>query len=99
MMPARFLSPAEWEMVQAARNYESKVPVLGSEFLSAVQRVVKGIETHPEAAPKVKGEIRRRILRRFPYAVLYQIDTDEIVISCCNASAAPPQLLAWQEMT
>lgn len=62
MMPARFLSPAEWEMVQAARNYESKVPVLGSEFLSEVQRVAKGIEAHPEAAPKVKGEIRRRIL-------------------------------------
>ena len=79
-MPARFLSPAEWEMVQAARYYQSKVPVLGSEFLSEVQRVVKGIEAHPEAAPKVKGDIRRRILNRFPYAVLYQIDPDEIVI-------------------
>ena len=80
MIPARFLSPAEWEMVQAARYYESKVPVLGSEFLSEVQRIVKGIEANPEAAPRVKGEIRRRIVRRFPYAVLYQIDPDEIVI-------------------
>jgi len=80
MIPARFLSPAEWEMVQAARYYESKVPVLGSEFLSEVQRIVKGIGANPEAAPRVKGEIRRRILRRFPYAVLYQIDPDEIVI-------------------
>ena len=80
MIPARFLSPAEWEMVQAARYYESKVPVLGSEFLSEVQRIVKGIEANPEAAPRVKGEIRRRIVRRFPYAVLYQIDPDEFVI-------------------
>ena len=79
-MPVRFLSPAEWEMVQAAGYYQSKVPVLGFEFLSEVQRVVKGIEAHPEAAPKVQGEIRRRILRRFPYAVLYQIDPEEIVI-------------------
>jgi len=80
MMPVRFLSPAEWEMVQAAYYYESKVPLLGSEFLSEVRRVVKGIEAHPEAAAKVKGEIRRRILRRFPYAILYQVDPDEIVI-------------------
>jgi hypothetical protein len=62
MKPVRFISPAEWEMVQAARYYESKVPLLGAEFLSEVQRVVQGIETHPEGAPKVKGEIRRRIL-------------------------------------
>ncbi|GMR03972.1 MAG: type II toxin-antitoxin system RelE/ParE family toxin [Gammaproteobacteria bacterium] len=67
-------------MVQAARYYESKVPLLGSEFLSEVRRVVKGIEAHPEAAPKVRADIRRRILRRFPYAVLYKIDHDEIVI-------------------
>ncbi len=67
-------------MVQAARYYESKVPFLGSEFLSEVRRVVKGIEAHPEAAPKVRSDIRRRILRRFPYAVLYKIDRDEIVI-------------------
>jgi plasmid stabilization system protein ParE len=80
MIPARFLSPAEWEMVQAARYYESNLPLLGSEFLSEVKRVVKGIETHPEAAPKVKGDIRRRVLRRFPYAILYQVDPDEIVI-------------------
>jgi len=80
MMPARFLSPAEWEMVQAARYYESKVPLLGSEFLSEVRRVVKGIEAHPKAAPTVKGEIRRRILRRFPYAILYQVDPDEVII-------------------
>ena len=80
MMPVRFLSPAEWEMVQAARYYETKVPHLGTEFLSEIRRVVEGIETHPEAAPKVKGEIRRRILRRFPYAILYQVDPDEIVI-------------------
>ena len=56
MKPVRFLSPAEWEMVQAARYYESKVPRLGSEFLSEVQSVVQGIAIHPEAAPKVKGK-------------------------------------------
>ena len=80
MKSVRFLSPAEWEMVQAARYYESKVPRVGSEFLSEVQRVVQGIAIHPEAAPKVKGKIRRRILTRFPYAILYQVDPDEIVI-------------------
>jgi plasmid stabilization system protein ParE len=79
-MQARYLSPAEWEMVQAARYYESQVPGLGYDFLSEIHRAVQGIEDNPESAPKVKGIIRRRIIGRFPYAILYQIDPSEIVI-------------------
>jgi len=79
-MRARYLSPAEWEMVQAARYYESHVQNLGFDFLSEINRAVKSIEDQPEAAPIIKGLIRRRIIRRFPYAILYQIDPTEIVI-------------------
>ena len=79
-MRARFLSPAEWELVQAARHYESQVPTLGFDFLAEIHRVVTSIEESPEAAPIVKGAIRRRIVRRFPYAILYKIDPAEIVI-------------------
>lgn len=79
-MRARYLSPAEWELVQAAHHYESQVANLGFEFLAEIHRAVKSIEDHPEAAPIIKGVIRRRIIRRFPYAILYQIDPAEIVI-------------------
>lgn len=79
-MRARYLSPAEWEMVQAARYYEARVQGLGFDFLSEINRVVKSIEDQPEASPIIKGLIRRRIIRRFPYAILYQIDQTEIVI-------------------
>ncbi len=79
-MPVHYLSPAEWEMVQAARYYEAQVPNLGYDFLSEIHRAVKSIEDNPEAAPNIKGSIRRRIIRRFPYAILYQIDPSEIVI-------------------
>jgi len=79
-MHARYLSPAEWEMVQAARYYESQVPNLGFEFLSEIRSVVKEIQAHPEVSPKVKGLIRRRVVRRFPYSILYRVDLDEIVI-------------------
>ena len=79
-MQVRYLSPAEWEMVQAARYYEAQVPNLGSDFLSEIHLAVKSIEDNPEAAPKIKGSIRRRIIRRFPYAILYQIDPSEIVV-------------------
>lgn len=37
-MRARYLSPAEWALVQAARHYESQVPNLGFEFLLEINR-------------------------------------------------------------
>ena len=80
MKTARFVSPAEREMVQAAQYYNSKVPNLGAEFLHEVKKAVKRLEADPDAAQKVRGEVRRRLIRRFPFGVLYRIDPDEIVI-------------------
>jgi toxin ParE1/3/4 len=80
MRQVRFLSAAEWELIQAARYYESEVPALGAGFLSEVQKAVAGIESHPQAASVVKEKIRRRIPGRFPYAIVYRVEPDEIII-------------------
>jgi len=40
MKTARFVSPAEREMLQAAQYYNSKVPNLGAEFLHEVKVAV-----------------------------------------------------------
>ena len=80
MKTARFVSPAEREMVRAAQYYNSKVPDLGVEFLHEVKKAVKRLETDPDAAQKVRGDVRRRLIRRFPFGILYRVDPDEIVI-------------------
>ncbi|MDH5666983.1 MAG: type II toxin-antitoxin system RelE/ParE family toxin [Nitrospira sp.] len=80
MTEARFLLPAEEEMIAAAQYYEHKSLGLGAEFLTEVERVTASIAAHPEAAPKVKGKIRRRLLKRFPFGVLYVASKDEIVV-------------------
>lgn len=63
-MQVRYLSPAEWEMVQAAHYYEAQVPNLGYDFLSEIHWAVTSIEDDPEAAPKIKGSIRCRIIQK-----------------------------------
>jgi plasmid stabilization system protein ParE len=80
MKITRFLSPAEREMAQAAQYYNSKVPNLGAEFLHEVKKSVKKLEADPEAAQKVRGDVRRRLILRFPFGILYRIDPEEIVI-------------------
>ena len=75
-----FLPEAEEEMNEAARFYERRREGLGLEFLNEVQRTITSILTHSESGPAVSPNIRRRIIRRFPFGVLYAIHEERIVV-------------------
>jgi plasmid stabilization system protein ParE len=76
----RFLLPAEVEVVQAAAYYETQVEGLGNAFLAKVESAVRDVAQRPSAWPVLRSEIRKRLVHRFPYAVLYRVDTDAVVI-------------------
>ena len=75
-----FLPPAQEEMTAAARYYQAQSTSLGTEFLAEVERTIAAIVSHPKAAPKVKKDIRRRLLKWFPFGILYIATVDEIVV-------------------
>ena len=79
-MKVRFLTPAEIEMLEASIYYESQAAYLGDDFLDIVEAAVTEIAETPEIWPEIDPGIRRRVLRRFPYSVLYQIINEEIII-------------------
>jgi hypothetical protein len=80
MTTARFLAPAEEEMLAAAAYYESRAIGLGVDFIRKVYSAVSDIEKHPGRWPIIDSGVRRRLVHRFPYAVLYKEDGNEIVI-------------------
>ena len=80
MKPVRFLNPAEQEMLDAARYYELQAPGLGDGFLDKIDSAVQDIAENPKTWPILRFEIRRRLRHRFPYALLYRVDPDEIVV-------------------
>ena len=69
---------ADHELNEAAQYYEFESPGLGAAFLDEVERSLSMIVTHPEAGMVLVGSVRRRLLRRFPYALLYKIKPDGI---------------------
>ncbi len=75
-----FLHPAQEEMTAGARYYQAQSTGLGTEFLAEVERTIAAIVSHPKAAPKVTPDIRRRLLKRFPFGILYVATVDEIVV-------------------
>ncbi len=80
MKTIRFLAPAEQEMMDAARYYEMQASGLGSDFLDKIDSAIQDISEQPERWPVLRLEVRRRLIHRFPYALLYRIDSCEIVI-------------------
>jgi plasmid stabilization system protein ParE len=74
-------APAVATDVQAGyRWYEDQRPGLGSQFLDSVLACLERIRRSPELSERFQGQYRRRLLRRFPYAVFYEHDGHTLTI-------------------
>lgn len=80
MIDYRFLLPAEEEMTEASQFYEAASAGLGTDFLDDVQRVITAVCESPLLGVEVRGKLRRVLLHRFPFSIMYSVEADAIVI-------------------
>jgi plasmid stabilization system protein ParE len=80
MKTVRFLRPAELEMLDAAHYYELQAAGLGLDFLDKIDSAIQDITEDPMRWPVIRSHIRRRLIHRFPYGLIYRIDPDEVLI-------------------
>lgn len=69
----RFTPRAEEDVTEAYGDYEAARGGLGDEFLTEVGRVLDLIGEFPEAGPEVHRDLRRALVRRFPYSLYYRL--------------------------
>jgi plasmid stabilization system protein ParE len=74
-----FTPEAEIDLSEAYDWYEGRRVGLGEEFLSSVEACLEGIKRFPAMYAVVHDDFRRALIRRFPYAVLYE--HTEIVVT------------------
>jgi len=75
---ASFNPQARVELKEAAAYYGLESEALRERFLSAVEEALERVLTHPESAEIARGDVRRQLLRRFPYGLLYTIRGSEV---------------------
>jgi hypothetical protein len=75
-----FHPEAEAEFNRAIDYYEEVEPGLGFDFAIEVQSAIQRSVTFPKAWPVIEGEIRRCLVRRFPFGVLYSIENGGIFV-------------------
>ena len=71
---------ARREMLRAAQWYDQRVPGLGSELLDEIRTGLLAIRDFPLAQPIIDPPFRRALVDRFPYALIYRIEAEDIVI-------------------
>jgi hypothetical protein len=79
-MKIRLLKIAQQELDEAVEWYNQQVVGLGLEFLDEFDDSVKLVAAFPEISGKILDDIRRFLINRFPYGIIYGIDGDFIVI-------------------
>ena len=96
MYPVIFTLPARAELIDAQDWYENEAPGLGRRFREAVDAVVERMSATPRQFPVIYKNVRRALLRRFPYALMFVIEADETltVIACFHGSRDPAH---WQK--
>ncbi len=75
-----FLEEAEQEFLEAALYYENQAKGLGERLMTDVYQAIEDIISFPENAQKLTKDVRRKLLKRYPFGVLYRIDKEVIVI-------------------
>jgi len=79
-MTVDFLQSAEDELVEIIAYYNLQSEGLGLEFAAEVKRTIVRISDFPNAWMPLSGRTKRCRTNRFPYAILYQIRADKILI-------------------
>jgi len=94
--PVIFTAAASTEVTEAQDWYEGEVVGLGRRFRKEVDLLVQRIVTAPRQFPVVYKNVRRAVLRRFPYTLMFVLGEDNTltVIACFHGSRNPAR---WRE--
>ena len=80
MTPVRYHEAAEDEFLNEIGYLEAQAKGIGRSFSAEVRRAESLIAQFPESAAEIRPGIRKRILRKFRYSLIYTIEKDGLLI-------------------
>jgi plasmid stabilization system protein ParE len=95
MTPLGLTEDAEADAQEASAFYAGRSPGLGAEFTAEMERVLALLAANPDIGTPVTSELRRLLLRRFPYYLLYRVEEDGIVVLAVGHHSRRPGY--WQD--
>ena len=88
------LPQAELDVSDAAEWYEEQRKGLGDEFLDQLDSVLRRVVKTPFQFPKIKNNVRRALLRRFPCSVYFAVTGETVELIAVLHQHREPR--TWQ---
>ena len=83
---------AEKDIAEAAEWYDRQRAGLSLQFREALDNTFALIEENPRLHAQVYRDLRRALVRRFPYGVFYVTRAEELVVVAVLHTARNPRL-------
>ena len=90
-MIIRFTPEADTELAEARQWYAHQREDLDLELMKSVDEALSRIVANPQQYPIVYRTLRRAVVRRFPFAVFYEVSPQEIQVVAVFHSRRNPQ--------
>ncbi len=79
-MRVLFTRIARQELEDAVRFYELEYSGLGRRFKEEVRKAALRVAEYPKAWSIERGEVRKCLLHKFPYKLMYSVEEDHILV-------------------
>jgi plasmid stabilization system protein ParE len=90
-MIVRFTPDADAELADARQWYARQREDLDLQFMQSIDDALSRIVANPTLYPTVYKTLRRAVVRRFPFAIFYEVAADEIQIIAVFHSRRDPE--------
>ena len=91
-LPLAFLDAARAEFDEAVDWYEDQKECLGAEFVAQVDEVFGLIAVLPKVHPIVYRDVRRAVVKKFPYVVHYLVEDQRLLIVSVFHTSRDPSI-------
>jgi plasmid stabilization system protein ParE len=88
------LTEAQLDLKEAYSWYLARNQEIASEFIAGIGNCLLLIQDNPLAYPIIYKQVRRAIVSRFPYTILYLFEDKTITVIACFHSKRDPR--RWQ---
>ena len=90
MKAYRFLAEAQTEFAEQVRYFDGQAEGLGDRFIQDLEAGVLAVRQHPSSGAPVSRNVRKWVLRVFPFNVYYVDSSDEVIIVAVAAHRRRP---------
>lgn len=86
---------AEQDIREAYSWYETQMSGLGANFLLRIDAALSSVQRNPRQYPLIHQEVRRCLVRRFPYGILFLEEDKRVIVLAVFHAKRDPR--SWQE--